>query len=450
MKIEDFILINILQNEDYARKTLPYVKIEYFKNKPNAILYDIISSYVEEYNNIPTHEALHIELQNKTDINQETFNNAKELINTLHSEKQFTFEWAISKTEQFCQERAIHNALLKSIEISENKKDLRGSIPEILQEALSVSFDSHIGHNFIEDWETRYEYYTNDLQRKPFGIEMFNTITNGGVPNKTLTVAIAGTGVGKSRWMCYEAACDLERGLNVLYFTMEMSEFECAKRIDANLLDIDINDIRHIPKDEFKKKLDRLKTMGKLIIKEYPTATASATHFRHAINELKLKKNFIPDVVYIDYINICASSRIRRGSTTSYEYVKAIAEELRGLGDFPIITATQLNRQGFAQSDVGLENTAESFGLPATADFMFAIISTEELKELNQQLVKQLKNRFGDPSRNTRFVIGIDPLKMRYYDVDPSAQEDILDGPVMDNTNFGQENFNRNKFDGFF
>lgn len=454
MNLETFILLNLVENEDYVRKCLPYLKEEYFNQKTHKVIFNLIHTYVTEYNMPPSKEALYIELSNLTNINEQTYSDTKDTITKLECDKNFKLEWIIDKTENFCQERAIHNALLESIDIAENKPETKGKIPEVLSEALSVSFDTNIGHSFLDDWEERYHMYTSLEERKPFSLKMLNKATNGGLPDKTLTVILAGTGGGKSRLMCHEAAFDLTQGLNVLYITLEMADWRIAQRIDANLLDVGINDLQYMTKDEYQAKIQRLKTTGKLIVKEYPTASASTLNFKHLINELKLKQGFVPDVLYIDYINICTSSRIRRGVTTSYEYIKAVAEELRGLsGEFavPIITATQTTRSGFVSSDVGLEDTAESFGLPATADFMFALINTEELAELNQQLVKQLKNRLGDPSMYTRFVIGLDNAKMRYYDVEEEAQKDIIDsGPVMDRTPNGIDSFDKSKFEGFF
>lgn len=452
MKLESFILANLIENDEYVRKCLPYLKPEYFNNKPQRVLFELIEEYITKYNKPPSREALYIELADKKDVSQEQYNETKDAVEELQFGKQVKLEWLVDKTEHFCKERAIHNALIDSIDIADNKPGNRGKIPEILSEALAVSFDTNIGHNFTEDWDDRYKLYTSDVARKPFSLYMFNKVTEGGLPDKTLTVALAGTGGGKSRWMCSEAAFDLAAGRNVLYITLEMADWRIAQRIDANLLDVPINDLKNLSKLEYQKKIERINTVGRLIVKEYPTASASSLNFKHLINELKLKKNFKPDVVYVDYINICTSSRLSRNRTTSYEYIKAVAEELRGLGgefEVPIITATQTNRSGYTSNDVGLEDTAESFGLPATADFMFALINTDELQDLDQQLVKQLKNRLGDPTINTRFVIGIDKAKMRYYDVDQSAQADLVDGPVMDNTDVGLT-FDKEKFKGFF
>ena len=445
----------MIDNEEYVKKCLPYLKEDYFTSRPHKLVYNIIHDFYVEYSKPPVKEALYIELSERTDLNENLFEEAKNVVDELECDKSFKLEWLVDKTEHFCKERAINNALLSSIDITENKPEERGKIPDILTQALAVSFDTRIGHDYLEDWKERWDFYNTDLDRKPFSLDILNKITNGGVPPKTLSVAIAGTGGGKSRWMCHEAAFDLEQGRNVLYISLEMAEEEIAKRIDANLLDIDINQIKEMGEDQFEKRIKRVteKTVGKLVIREYPTAGASVLTFKHLLNELKIKKGFEPDVIYIDYINICTSSRLSRMRTTSYEYVKAIAEELRGLAvefKVPVITATQTNRTGFMSSDVGLEDTAESFGLPATADFMFAIINTDELKDLNQQLFKQLKNRLGDPNRNTRFVVGIDALHMRYYDVDEVAQEGILnDVPVMDQTDFG-DRFDKEKLKGFF
>jgi len=452
VKLENFILLNLIENDDYVRKCLPYVKEEYFHGKAERLIFRLIGKYIADYNNLPSKAALYIELENTVNLNQELFQSTKSTIENLRSDETFDLDWIVDKTESFCQERAIHNALLQSIDIAENKPETKGLIPEVLTEALAVSFDTNIGHSLLEDWEARWDHYNNVETRKPFSLQMFNKISGGGLPDKTLTVVLAGTGVGKSRWMCSEAAHDLQSGRNVLYITLEMADWRIAERIDANLLDTPISELARIEKAEYKRRIDMVKTAGKLIIKEYPTTSASSLNFKHLFNELRLKKHFRPDVVYVDYINICASSRLRRGMSSSYEYIKAIAEELRGLAceySIPIITATQTNRAGFTSSDPGLEDTAESFGLPATTDLMFALISTDELNELDQQMVKQLKNRLGDPTYNSRFVIGIDKPKMRYYDCEQEAQEDILDGPVMDNTPIG-ESIDRAKFNGFF
>jgi len=447
LNFEILILANLVENEDYVRKCLAYLNEDYFHQKPEKLTFKLINEYVGKYNTSPTKEALEIELANQS-LADDLYQKTQDIINSLQSDEDNDLDWLVDKTEEFCQERAIHNALLESIDIAENKPVTKGSIPEILTDALAVSFDTHIGHSFFEDWEERWNLYTGTEQRKPFSLEMFNKITGGGLPNKTLTVALSGTGGGKSRWMCHEASFDLKQGRNVLYITLEMADWRIAERIDANVLDIPINELCKLSKEDYKRHVDMVKTIGKLIVKEYATASASTLNFKHLLSELKLKKSFVPEIIYVDYINICVSSRVRRGVSSSYEYVKAIAEELRGLAvesNVPIITATQTNRAGYADTDVGLENTAESFGLPATADFMFAIINTDELQELDQQLIKQLKNRFGDPTFNQRFVVGVDKPKMRYFEVEQEAQETLSDPPVMDNTEI-----DRSKFEGFF
>lgn len=451
MNLEFLILTNLIENEDFTRKVLPYIKEEYFRNKHEKLIFKLINSYVASYNTLPSKEALYIELSNTAGLSQDVYENAKDAIGHLHSTESVDGQWLVDQAEDFCQDRALNNALLKSVEIVENKPETKGKIPEILTEALGVSFDTDIGHSYFDNWEDRYAFYTSTTTKKPFSLDMFNKITGGGIEAKTLTVALAGTHVGKSRWMCHEAATDVHRGRNVLYITMEMAEMKIAERLDANLLDVPMSDLKYLNKDDYKRRLDMIRSTGKLIVKEYPTSMPSVLNFKHLLNELRLKQNFSPDVIYIDYINICASSRMKKGQSNSYEYIKAISEEMRGLAvemKVPIITATQTNRHGFTSSDLGLEDTAESFGLPATADFMFALISTEELTELDQQLVKQLKNRFGDPTKYNKFVIGLDRSKMRYYDVEDSAQT-VADKPVMDNTDIGQK-FNENKFEGFF
>jgi len=451
MNFTDLILTNLVYNEQYTRKVIPFIKEEYFSEYPDKILYNIIDSYIKKYNKLPSKEALFVDLDN-VNTNEETNKKCKEIISNLQL-KQENLEWLVDKTEEFCQERAIHNALFKSIEIVGDKsgKVSKGLIPQILSDALAVSFDTHIGHDFIADYDKRYEFYHNKEIKISFDLEYFNKITNGGLSRKTLNIILAGTGVGKSFFMCHFAAANLLAGLNVLYITMEMAEEKIAERIDANLMNITIEELKQLPKDVFESKVHKLnnKTNGRLIIKEYPTANAGAANFRHLINELRIKKKFIPDIIYIDYINICMSSRLKAGANVnSYTYVKAIAEELRGLAvefNVPVVSATQTTRGGYNNSDIGLEDTSESFGLPATADLMFALISTEELEQLNQIMVKQLKNRDADPSHNRRFVVGIDRAKMKLYDVEQNAQEDILDGPIMDKTTFGEEEIERSK-----
>lgn len=466
MAFEHVIFSNLIFNEEYARKVIPYLKEEYFSDYSDKTIFKLIDSYSKEYNSFPSKEALAIDLSNKEGINDETFKKCKDIIQHFDKDDNTKLEWLLDKTENFCQEKAVYNAIMKSIEIIDDRTGnlTKGSIPQILTDALGVSFDSHIGHDFIDDAESRFEFYHTKEVRKRFDLEYFNKITQGGLPRKTLNIILAGTGVGKSLAMCHFAAADMVEGLNVLYITMEMAEERIAERIDANLLDVSLDDLKVLPKDVYDKKMERLKAKvkGKLVIKEYPTACAGSANFRHLLNELKIKKNFVPDVIYIDYLNICMSSRIRNGANVnSYTLIKAIAEELRGLAvehNVPIISATQTTRSGYSNSDVGLEDTSESFGLPATADFMFALTTSEELEELGQIMVKQLKNRYNDPSTNRRFVLGVDRSKMRLYDVEQSAQDDILDGPVMDKTEFGQQDYERNrkkpkfdksKFEGF-
>jgi replicative DNA helicase len=466
MNIERTILSNLLFNDEYGRKVIPFLKSEYFQDYSERVVFDLVDDYVKKYNDFPSVEALAIDLSNKDGLNEETFKISREVITTLQSTDS-KLDWLLDQTERFCQDKAIYLGLMKSIKILDEKNGSisKGSIPQILTDALAVSFDTHIGHDFIDDADERYEFYHRKEKRVPFDLDYFNTITNGGLPNKTLNIALAGTGVGKSLFMCHCAAANLTRGNNVLYITLEMAEERIAERIDANLLDIAVDELEMIPKQSYDTKIEKLKSKitGKLIIKEYPTACAGSANFRHLLNELKIKKNFIPDIIYIDYLNICLSSRIKHGSNVnSYTLVKAIAEELRGLAvehNVPIVSATQTTRSGYSNSDVGLEDTSESFGLPATADFMFALISSEELESLNQIMVKQLKNRYSDPGSNRRFIVGIDRSKMRLYDVDQSAQEGLVDDrPVMDKGKFMEEEnerhkprgrFDRSKFDGF-
>jgi replicative DNA helicase len=453
MAIEQIIFNNLVHNEDYARKVIPFLKDEYFSDHSEKIVFRLIDNYVKNYNSFPSKEALAIDLTNANNVGEVAFKQCKEIIERIEIDTNTKIDWLLDQTEKFCQEKAVYNSIMKSIEIIDDKsgKLSKGAIPQILSDALAVSFDTHIGHDFIEDADSRFEFYHTKEKRIPFDIEYMNIITQGGLPMKTLNIAMAGTGVGKSLFMCHCASSNLMQGLNVLYITLEMAEERIAERIDANLLDVTIDDLKVLPKESYDKKINRVKnkTTGKLVIKEYPTACAGSANFRHLLNELKIKRNFIPDIIYIDYLNICTSSRIKNGANVnSYTLVKAIAEELRGLAvefNVPIVSATQTNRAGFADSDVGLENTSESFGLPATADFMFALITTEELQELGQIMVKQLKNRYNDPGINRRFVVGVDRSKMRLYNVEQSAQEDLLDGPVMDNTKFGEEDYERNR-----
>jgi archaellum biogenesis ATPase FlaH len=453
MAIENTIFSNLIFNEEYARKVIPFLKGEYFSDPKDRVTFNLIDEYVAKYNALPSKEAMAIDLSNKTGLNEHTFKSVVEAIEGLTKEDTQT-DWLVDQTEKFCQEKAVYNAIMESIQILDDKTGVKskGSIPQVLSDALGVSFDTHIGHDFIENAEDRFEFYHKKENRLPFDLDYFNKITNGGLPNKTLNIILAGTGVGKSLTMCHMAAANLLTGKNVLYITLEMADKEIAKRIDANLLDIPIQELEIIPKDLYDKKMAKIKgkTTGKLIVKEYPTACAGSANFRHLINELKLKKKFMPDVIYIDYLNICMSSRIKHGANVnSYTLVKAIAEELRGLAvefDVPLISATQTTRSGYSNSDLGLEDTSESFGLPATADFMFGISTSEELEALGQIMVKQLKNRYNDAGNHRRFVVGIDRTKMRLYDVEQSAQDDIIDDkPIMDKTNFGEQDYERNK-----
>jgi len=433
MTIEELIINNLLFQEDYIRKVLPFIKTEYFTLKENGILFQEIQNYMSVYNTVITKEILAIEVENRNDLNEDQYKTALQIINNLAGESS-ELQWILDTTEKWCQERAIYLALMESIKIADGQdtKLDKGSIPQILSDALGVSFDTHIGHDYIPDSDERYASYHRVEQKIPFDLEFFNKITKGGLPNKTLNIALAGTGVGKSLFMCHCAAAALLQGKNVLYITLEMAEEKIAERIDANLLNVAIQDLSSLPKPMFDKKIDNLskKTQGKLIIKEYPTASAHVGHFNSLISDLSLKRDFRPDIIFVDYLNICASSRYKGSIVNSYTYVKAIAEELRGMAvehNVPIVSATQTTRSGYGSSDVDITDTSESFGLPATADLMFALISTEELEGMNQIMVKQLKNRYNDPTVNKRFCVGIDRAKMRLYDVEQSAQEDIQD-----------------------
>ena len=461
MAIENAILGNLVYNEEYSRKCIPFLKEEYFVSQDQKTVFRLIKEYVDKYNAFPSKEALAIDLSNKDGVGEETFKNSKELINGLQYDPETQIDWLLDQTEKFCQDKAVYNAIMASIGILDDSsgKTSKGAIPQILSDALAVSFDTHIGHDFIEDADSRYEFYHTKETRVPFDLDYLNKATNGGLPKKTLNIALAGTGVGKSLFMCHCAAANLLKGLNVLYITMEMAEEKIAERIDANLLDTPIDQLALLPKDIYDKKVARIrsKTSGKLLVKEYPTACAGSANFRHLLNELKLKKNFVPDIIYIDYLNICMSSRIKNGANVnSYTLVKAIAEELRGLAvefNVPVVSATQTTRSGYSNSDVGLEDTSESFGLPATADFMFALITSETLSEYSQIMVKQLKNRYNDPGVYTKFCVGVDRSKMRLYDVEQSAQDDIVgsarkrqeDKSVFDSSKFMTEDTERNK-----
>lgn len=440
---------------------MPFIQPEYFSDNTEKIIFGEIKEFVEKYKNLPTHEALVINFTESKKLTEEQVRSSIEILNQLHKNKNEPTElqWLTEQTEKFCQDKAIYNAIMDAVQILDSKTNkAKGEIPKILSDALGVSFDRNVGHDYISDYESRYDFYHRKEERIPFDLDFFNKITKGGLPNKTLNIALAGTGVGKSLFMCHVAAGCISQGYDVLYITMEMAEEKIAERIDANLLNIRLDDLHVISKDDYTKKFQSLqnKTHGRLIIKEYPTAAAGSMHFRSLLNELQLKKNFKPHIIFIDYLNICCSSRLKPGSNVnSYTYVKAIAEELRGLAvefNVPIVSATQTTRSGYSNSDVDLTDTSESFGLPATADFMFALINTEELEQLNQIMVKQLKNRYNDPSSNKKFVIGVDRAKMRLYDVEDTAQKIVDSGQVQDdkplNTFGNRERKFNSKFEG--
>ena len=432
-KLEVIVLKNLVYNEKYCRKVLPFIKPEYFETHEERVVFEEVNKYVQEYQTQPPLNAIAIECERRTDLSQDGFQNILTLLKTFTEDK-VDFDWLIDTSEKWCKDRAVYLSLLESIKIADGKDKTksRDAIPSILSEALGVCFDEHVGHDYIDDFESRYDFYHRKEEKIPFDLEFFNKITKGGLPSKTLNIALAGTGVGKSLFMCHVAASSLLQGKNVLYITLEMAEERIAERIDANLLNINIQQLVDLPKQMYETKIIKLaqKTVGKLIIKEYPTASAHSGHFKSLLNELALKKGFKPDIIFIDYLNICSSSRYKGTIVNSYTFVKAIAEELRGLAvefNVPIVSATQTTRSGYGSTDIDLTDTSESFGLPATADLMFALISTEELEQLNQILVKQLKNRYNDPTMNKRFIIGIDRAKMRLYDVDQSAQTDLVD-----------------------
>lgn len=438
--LEQTILRNILTDENYMRKVLPFIKPDYFEGI-YRILFKEAGKFVAKYNKLPTAETFKIELDQADRITGENYTVAVDILPQLFSKEPIDEQWLLDNTEKWCQDRAIYNAIMESISIIDGKHETlsKGALPDLLTKALGVAFDTNVGHDYIENFEDRYSFYHTEEARTPFDLELFNTITKGGVPNKTLNIALAGTGVGKSLFMCHVGASALVDGKNVLYITMEMAEERIAERIDANLLNVPIDQLPNLSKDMFRTKVEDIsrKTTGKLIVKEYPTGSAHSGHFRALLNELKLKRQFEPDIIFIDYLNICASSRMKGmgGAINSYNYIKAIAEELRGLAvefDVPIFSATQTTRSGYTNSDIGLEDTSESFGLPATADLMFALISTEELEQQGQMMVKQLKNRYNDPTQNKRFVIGVDRSKMRLFDVDPNEQTLTDDTPVFD------------------
>ena len=452
--IERTTLSNLVSNEEYCRKVLPFIKSDYFDVKEERVVFEEIESFVDKYKRMPTKTSLEIEIESRKDLTQDQHTKIVEIIQTLDS-TDVDMEWLVDTTEKFCKDKAIYNAIVEGISIIDGKDKNRGAdaIPSILTDALAVSFDNAVGHDYFDDADKRFDFYHRVEERVPFDLEFFNTITKGGLPNKTLNIALAGTGVGKSLFMCHMAASCISQGKNVLYITLEMAEERIAERIDANLMNVSMEDLHDLPKNMFEDKISKLmkKTEGKLIIKEYPTASAHSAHFRGLIKELAIKKSFKPDIIFIDYLNICASSRLKgAANVNSYTYIKSIAEELRGLAvesDVPIMSATQTTRSGFTSSDLGLEDTSESFGLPATADFMFALISNEEMEALNQIAVKQLKNRYNDPTVNKRFILGIDRSKMRLYDVENKEQQDLVDSgqdqAVFDKTNFGSNTFMR-------
>ena len=448
-RIENTIINGLFFKEEYTRKVLPFIKEEYFGNRVEQLLFGEIFKFIEKYNNLPTKDAILIELNSRRDINEEELQNIKDYVVAVEN-TEADDQWLLETTEKFCKDRAVHNAVLTGIKIldGKDKKQTPEAIPHILSDALAVSFDKSVGHDYIEDAEARFKFYHTKEKRYQFDLDYMNRITKGGVPSKTLNIALAGTGVGKSLFMCHVASSYLLQGLNVLYITLEMAEERIAERIDANLLDVTMEDLHDMPKQLYDGKIKKLreKTQGQLIVKEYPTASAHAGHFKSLINELALKKSFRPDVIFIDYLNICASSRFKGGNISSYFYIKAIAEELRGLAvehNVPIFSATQTTRTGFVSTDIGLEDTSESFGLPATADFMFALMSNEELEALGQMKVKQLKNRYNDPSVNRAFIIGVDRAKMRLYDVQQSSQN------IVDSNQVDEKEDAYNKFSDF-
>ena len=454
--IERTALTQLVTNEKYARKVLPFIKGDYFSDRTERTVFEEITKFVDKYNKIPTQTSLEIEVQSRKDLNENEYSKVVEVIKTLES-TDVDFDWLVDTTEKFCKDKAVYNAIVEGISIIDGKDKNRGAdaIPNILTDALAVGFDNSVGHDYLLDADSRFDYYHTVEEKIPFDLDFFNRITKGGLPPKTLNIALAGTGVGKSLFMCHMAANCLSQGRNVLYITLEMAEERIAERIDANLMNISMEDLHDLPKQMFEDKIQKIikNTTGTLIVKEYPTASAHSSHFRGLIKELAIKKSFKPDIIFIDYLNICGSSRFKGATNVnSYMYIKSIAEELRGLAvetNVPIMSATQTTRSGFVSTDIGLEDTSESFGLPATADFMFALISNEELDELNQIAVKQLKNRYNDPTTNKRFVIGIDRAKMKLYDVKLEEQKSIVDSnqtteddkfaePVFDTTDFGE------------
>ncbi len=453
--IEKTILANLIHNEQYTRKVLPFIKGDYFSDRTERTVFEEIQKFVDKYNDLPNQNALEVELDSRKDLNEDDYKRVLSVVKDLKKDDDVIFDWLVETTEDFCKDKAVYNAIVDGIAIIDGKDKKRGvdALPSILTDALAVGFDNRVGHDYLHDADARYEFYHKVEEKIPFDLDFFNRITKGGLPQKTLNIALAGTGVGKSLFMCHMAANCLSQGRSVLYITLEMAEERIAERIDANLMDISIDDLHALPRQMYDTKIDKIikNTTGHLVIKEYPTASAHSSHFRGLIKELAVKKSFKPDIIFVDYLNICASSRFKaNGNVNSYMYIKAIAEELRGLAvetNVPIMSATQTTRSGFSNSDIGLEDTSESFGLPATADLMFALISNEELEELNQIAVKQLKNRYNDPTINKRFVVGIDRAKMKLHDVEGVEQSGLSDSnqkaddtfadAVFDQTDFG-------------
>jgi replicative DNA helicase len=453
--IERTALSELISNENYARKVLPHMKVDYFSDRSERIVFEEIQKFVEKYNTLPNKTSIEIEIDTRRDLNEQDVKAVIDVVKSLEKDDDANLEWLVETTEKFCKDKAVYNAIVEGIQIIDGKDKNRNvdSIPSILTDALAVGFDNSVGHDYLLDADARFDYYHTIEEKIPFDLDFFNRITKGGLPPKTLNIALAGTGVGKSLFMCHMAANCMNQGRNVLYISMEMAEERIAERIDANLMNISMEDLHSLPKQMYDDKINKIikNTTGQLVIKEYPTASAHSGHFRGLIKELAVKKSFKPDIIFIDYLNICASSRFKGAAiVNSYMYIKSIAEELRGLAvetNVPIMSATQTTRSGYSNTDVGLEDTSESFGLPATADLMFALISSEELEERNQIAVKQLKNRYNDPTINKRFVIGIDRAKMRLHDLDASEQEGLVDSnqkedtfnePVFDNTDFGE------------
>lgn len=454
MNIEKLVLSHLISNESFSRKVFPFIKKEYFSKQSNQVLFELLSEYLVQYNAYPTKEALLIDLSNKDGINENLYKESKDSILDLVTDESTDEKWLIDKTEEFCKERALHNALLAAIKIIDNKDGniTKGNIPKLMIDALGVSFDTMVGHDFLEDWEARYDFYHKKEERIPFDIELLNEITDGGLPRKTLTCFLSVTGGGKTRAMCSFAAANLKDGKNVLYITLEMAEEKIAERIEANLIDVDIKNLKNLEKPVFGSKISKLKekTNGKLIIKEYPTAAAGSAHFRHLLNELRLKKKFSPDIIYIDYLGICSSARLKKSSVNSYEYMKSVSEELRGLAiefNVPVVSGIQVNRGGYGNSDIEMENVSESMGIAYTLDLFLGLVVTEELDNLNQVMIKQLKNRLGDPNINKRFCIGVDRAKMRLYNLENPTEDLVDDKPLMSKTTFGSRDEKESSFD---